>query len=281
MNPLDLINLLRLMDLSSGNSNIKIGLIDGPVALENKDLNGINIQQIPENSPICEKTSSSACAHGTFVAGVLAGKRDAQAPAICPDCTLIVRPIFSERMEIPSASPGELSRAIIDCVDSGAIIINMSLALTQHSKGQQDLKEALDYSAKKGVLIVTAAGNHGSIGSTIITRHPWVISVVACNLSGSPMQESNLGCTIGRWGLMAPGSEIISLKPEGGYTLMNGTSVAAPFVSGAIGLLWSLIPHARAGQMRSALIKSNEYRKSIVPPLLDAWKAYQFLLSNY
>lgn len=66
MIPLDLINLSKLMDLTSGSSEIKIGLIDGPVAFEHKDLKGTKMQQTPGNSAFCGQAKSSACAHGTF-----------------------------------------------------------------------------------------------------------------------------------------------------------------------------------------------------------------------
>ena len=49
--------------------------------------------------------------------------------------------------------------------------------------------------------MVAAAGNQGTLGSSAITRHPWVIPVVACDLRGRPMNESNLGSSIGRRGL--------------------------------------------------------------------------------
>ena len=42
------------------------------------------------------RMSSAACVHGTFVAGILSAKRGSAAPAVCPDCTLLVNPVFSE-----------------------------------------------------------------------------------------------------------------------------------------------------------------------------------------
>jgi subtilisin family serine protease len=76
---------------------------------------------------------------------------------------------------------------------------------------------------------------------------------------------------------MAPGQNIWSLRPQGGYDTMSGTSVAAPFVSGSIGLLWSMFPRSSAALIRSLFAKDDWARRSLAPPLLDAWGAYHML----
>jgi hypothetical protein len=68
---------------------------------------------------------------------------------------------------------------------------------------------------------VAAAGNQGTLGSTAITRHLWVIPVVAYDLQGRPMDQSNLGSSIGRRGLGAPGDRITSLGAEDGLFIVN------------------------------------------------------------
>lgn len=226
---------------------------------------------------------SAACLHGTFVAGILVAKRGSIAPAICPGCTLLVRPIFAESSstngDMPSATPEELASAIIDSVDSGGRVLNLSAALAQpSSRGERQLEEALNYAARLGVIVVAAAGNQGTVGSSAITRHPAVIPVAACDLQGRPLSESNLGKSIGRQGLSAPGTNIASLSADGKDHGFSGTSAAAPFVTGAIALLWSEFPNAGAGEIRRAVTQSGRRRRnSIVPPLLDAWTAYQAL----
>jgi len=159
---------------------------------------------------------------------------------------------------LPSATPQELAAAIIECIDAGARVINLSLALAQPStKGEQALEEALHQAARRSVIVVAAAGNQGALGSSAITRHPWVISVVACDLQGRPMSESNLGRSIGRRGLTAPGDAITSLSAEGPPLRLGGTSVAAPFVTGTIALLWSEFPAATAAQIKLAISQAS------------------------
>ena len=160
VSPLDLVRLTPLVAKTDGRSEVTIGLIDGPVFLAHPDLVGHNIQEVPGNLRVtCTRADSSACLHGTFVAGILCGRRGSAAPAICPGCTLLVRPIYPETgpavSEMPSSTPDELAEAIVDCVDGGARILNLSLVLTGYSAaGSRNLAQALDYAMSRGVLAV-------------------------------------------------------------------------------------------------------------------------------
>ena len=288
MNALDLVRLLPLMDRTTGRPEVKIGLIDGPVVMNHPGLSGEQVAEIPGTlSGACAQADSTACLHGTFVAGILCAKRNSSAPAICPGCTLLVRPIFAETAEangaMPSATPTELAQAILDCIDAGARVLNVSAALAQPSlKSERALQDALDQAAKRGVIVIVAAGNQGTLGSTTITRHPWVIPVVAFDLQGKPMGHSNLGNSIGRRGLGAPGDQITSLGADGKALTLAGTSAAAPFVTGAIALLWSEFPAATAAEIRFAVTQAYAQRRTtVVPPLLDAWAAYQLIVAAH
>jgi subtilisin family serine protease len=286
MEPLKLVNLASLMQRTSGNPEVKIGLIDGPVLIEHPDLNSEHLHEILGNkNATCAQSINTACMHGTFVAGILSAKRSSSAPAICPDCALLIRPIFTTatigREQMPTATPSALAQAIIECINAGAQVINLSLALAHPSvKGEQELEEALDYALRRGVIVVAAAGNQGTIGGSVITSHSWVIPVVACDLRGRPMNESNLGSSIGRRGLRTPGEDITSLGTKGQPLTLGGTSAAVPFVTGAIALLWSEFPTANAAQIKLSLIHTATLqRASVVPPMMDAEAAYQFLYS--
>jgi subtilisin family serine protease len=282
-----LVQLTALMERTSGSPEMIIGLIDGPVVMNHPDLAEGKIVEISGKlSGTCTQVSSAACLHGTFVAGVLCAKRNSVAPAICPNCTLLVRPIFaetaSENGQTLSATPIELAAAIHECIEAGARVINLSSALVEPtSNGQHELVEALDYALRRGVLVIVAAGNQGTLGSSVITGYPWVIPVVAYNLRGRPMDQSNLGHSIGRRGLGAPGDAITSLGAQGSPLTFGGTSAATPFVTGAIALLWSTFPSATAAEVKGAVIHASAPRRlTVVPPLLDAWGAYHIMKAS-
>ncbi len=153
MNALDLVRLPDLMNRGRGRPEVIIALIDGPVARDLPDLASAAIREIPGKlKGTCARADTVACSHGTFVAGMLAARRGSAAPAIRPGCTLLLRPIFAEAVndnrDMPSATPEELAEAIVDSVEAGAKVINLSAALVQPSlKGEGKLEQALDYAA--------------------------------------------------------------------------------------------------------------------------------------
>lgn len=284
MRAVSVVNLPSLMEITRGRKDILLGLIDGPVAVAHPELANAHIRDVSGRAQgTCLQRDSAACRHGTFIAGILSAQRSSAAPALCPDCTLLVRPIFAERTggnrPIPSAEPDELAAALIDCVAAGAHVVNLSVELTHHScRGHGALEDALEYAAGQGTIVVAAAGNQGTVGSSVITRHPWVIPVVACDLEGRPTDTSTLGSSVGRRGLRAPGHGITSLDSDGTLLAWDGTSVAAPFVTGTVALLWTAFPAARAVDVKAALTQRPiQRRATVVPPLLDAWAAYNAL----
>jgi subtilisin family serine protease len=173
MTALELVKLLPLMERTAGRTEVTVGLIDGPVAIGHADLENENIRELPEvNGGSCAVPSSAACKHGTFVAGILLAKRGSAAPAICPGCTLLVRPIFREMNagngHMPSAAPQELASAIVETTDAGARILNLSASLVQPSvKGQGELQSALDYAAQRGNRTPFA----GRVGGSSVHAH--------------------------------------------------------------------------------------------------------------
>jgi len=281
LDPLQLIQISPLLAATTGRSETVIGAIDGPVA-SHPDLQNTNLQTLSTAAEQgCESVTSSACAHGTFIAGILSASRESQAPGLCPDCSLVLRPIFCEvtptRTQCPEVTPQDLAAAIVETVDAGVRAINLSLGLADASLlNRPELKDAFNYAFKKGVLLIAASGNQGRIGPVPLFSHPWVIPVAACDLQGRLQAGSNIGPSVGKRGLMAPGVGIVSTAASGGYTTMSGTSVAVPFVTGTAALLWSLFPQATAAEIRDALLLPRVPRKSVNPPLLNAaasWRA--------
>jgi subtilisin family serine protease len=266
-----------------------IGLIDGPIDLDHPAFHQSRIKTIRESQLIaCRDASSIACSHGTFVAGILCAKRALSAPAICPDCEIILNPVFGEDkysdnkeddIFFPNTTPERLAEAIIETVNAGAQIINLSLGLSTSSLTVYDrLQQAYDYALKNGVIIVVSAGNQGGIGNISLINHRWPIPVAGCDEVGRFDGTSNFGPSIGNRGVMAPGFNITSTHPGGQYTKMSGTSFAAPFVTGCIALLWSIHPNATPVEIIHSIIRTtSNNRRSIIPPLLDAKAAWNKL----
>ena len=264
-----------LMGDQPGSPGIVVAVIDGPADLTHPDLAGARIAVLPGGSAAarCLIPESAACRHGTFVTGMLCARRGSAAPAVCPGCTILLRPVLCEAppgATCPDAKPADLAAAVAECVDGGARIINLSLGLRGTALGRsREFDDAVNHAFRRGVLVVAAAGNHGLVGTSPLVSHPWLVPVTACDWTGRILRAANIGMGVGRSGLAAPGLDVMSTVP-GGYQRTGGTSVAAPFVTGAAALLWSAYPGASAAQLRAALLRSDVPRRSVVPPLLDA-----------
>ena len=288
MSPLNLIGLDHLMKISDGSPDIVIGLIDGPVFVDHPAFFESNLKTINKSHyAYCKNSSSLACMHGTFTAGIISSKRGLQSPAICPKCTLLIHPVFIESStkkinkngcfdnSLPSTTSEELSNAIFETIKAGAKIINLSLGLPNNLLNNKELYEVYHYAARHGVLIIISAGNQGNIGQTSLIDHDWIIPVASCSNNGTISPDSNLGPIIGNRGVMAPGEFITSVYSGGGYTTASGTSIAAPFVTGTLALLWSIYPKKTASDLKLAILSHR--RRSILPVLLDAYSAFQSL----
>jgi subtilisin family serine protease len=277
--PLALVDLPRLMAINRGRRAMRVGLIDGPVRSTHPDFAGARLEFLYATQDVSRPAhGDAACLHATSVAGILVARPGSGAPAICPDVTLLVCPLFFDATSRRTAAPDELASAIVRTIEAGARIVNLSLELAPRtSTGHGRLQDALEYAAYRGLIIIAAAGNRGTIDSSVITRHRSVIPVVAYDLQGRPTRFSNLGHSIGRRGVGAPGMGIVSLAASGGLRPFGGTSAATAVVSGAMALLWSAFPEADATDLIIAVTRPTSRRVSILPPLLHAWEAYKML----
>jgi subtilisin family serine protease len=271
----ELVRLPPLIDRTSGSADVVVGVIDGPVDVTHPDLAGARLGTAgcPTTAAGCDVRTSLACRHGTFITGMFAAGPQSAAPGMCPGCPVILRPIFCEAgpgRTCPVTTPADLAAAIADTVDAGAGVINLSVGVDAATSVRDDLPQALDYAAARGVLVVTAAGNQGHVGPVPMMSHPWPVPVAACDLRGRPLRLTNTGIAIGRTGLLAPGDDVFGLAPNGAHQRLTGTSTAVPFVSATAALLWSLQPSLSAARVRAALLQPTVRRHSIIPPLLDA-----------
>ena len=78
---------------------------------------------------------------------------------------------------------------------------------------------------------------------------------------------------------MAPGVNINTTYPGGRYTRVSGTSLAAPFVTGAIALLMSIFTNASVAHVMRSIMGDSfpGYRRTVIPPLLNSALAWDLL----
>jgi subtilisin family serine protease len=203
--------------------------------------------------------------HGTHVAGIVAAKRDNNLGinGVAPNGTrlMIVRtvPNGDERDK-------DVANAIRYAADNGAQIINMSFG-KGYSPQKRAVDDAVRYAESKGLLLVHAAGNEGQdlrSNKNFPNRRfegggearSW-IEVGASSWEGA----DKLAASFSNWGtgqvdVFAPGAQILSTIPGGGYERNSGTSMAAPVVSGVAALLMSYFPNLTAAQVKQIILES-------------------------
>lgn len=279
----DIVKLPALMNLSQGSTDVSIALIDGPVFAGHSELAGANIINAV---PACDSAADVSCLHGTFIAGMLCARRDGRVPGICPACTVLSLPIFASTTGISRpASTGvrDLAAAIDQAVSRNVFVINLSVAVASvEAKAEAGLKRALDGARARGCIVVAASGNNADTGGSVLTRHPWVIPVASYRENGLPDPISNLSRSIGRSGLGASGENRLGLGPKpDSFVELSGTSIATAYVAGSAALLKSMFPQASPAEIVLSLRDSAGPRRGVLPPLLNAWAAYQRLASQY
>ena len=200
--------------------------------------------------------------HGTHVAGIAAAANNGIGIVGANPLALIM-PITV----LQSDGAGDVATIVkgIDyAVQNGATVLNMSFGLYTNSRV---LRQALESAYQKAVL-VAAAGNEGRCiyASHWGTKHEdpepksmpcfpaaysFVLGVQATEKGGGIATFSNydddgpfFSCESSyldpdgfNYELKAPGKKMLSTIPEGNYKELNGTSMAAPLVAGAISAL--------------------------------------------
>ncbi len=201
--------------------------------------------------------------HGTHVAGIIAsnGSNDFGAKGVCSNCLIMTLRVVPEGDERDK----DVANAILYAADNGAQIINMSFG-KNYAYNQIAVRDAIVYAKEKGVLFVHAAGNEAEDNDEVLS-YPndfngefddvW-IEVGASSWTGTPTYIADFS----NYGLVsvdvfAPGVSIYSTTPDNQYQVMDGTSMAAPVVSGIAGVLWSYYPNFTAAEIKTIIIDSS------------------------
>ena len=187
--------------------------------------------------------------HGTHCAGIVAAVRNngTGISGIVDPCRIMAIKIF------PNAYSSLGAQGIVYAADMGCDVINMSWGSPYPSKL---LKDALDYAVYRGTLPVAATGNDSSQTRNYPAAYEGVLTVGASNSRDQVTPFSTYGDHLE---VVAPGEDILSLRAAGTdmyaengfpgkhivndkYYLADGTSMAAPCVSGVAACILAASP---------------------------------------
>jgi subtilisin family serine protease len=192
--------------------------------------------------------------HGTNISGVIAGKRNngIGIAGINKDALIMGLKVFGSQGEMTTISP--IVEAVSYANNNGIPITNSSLGMVlEKNKGPKSLEKGISEAATKGYMFFTAAGNgkrnsSGTLEGFDIDNSADTVFPAAYNIDniiavGASTDEDGLSpsSNYGAWSvdILAPGRSILTTKPEGGYGIYNGTSVATPHVAAVASFLWA------------------------------------------
>lgn len=197
--------------------------------------------------------STDKSGHGTHVAGILAaaGNNHLGIAGVAWDAEILPVKVMDEKGGTDFAALAGIKYA----VDRGAKVLNLSFSRKADNPNPL-FTMAIDYARRKGAVVVVAAGNdRGPVG--LPANSPGAIAVSATDQNSRGQEVlasfSNYGPEIA---LSAPGANILSTIPGRRYKVMSGTSMAAPFVSGAAAHLWAAHPDWTVQQIEQALFSA-------------------------
>ena len=204
--------------------------------------------------------------HGTHVAGITLATRNngTGMNGVAKNVKLLTVRTVPDGDEYDK----DVSLAIRYAVDNGAKVINMSFGKS-YSPNAEWVYDAIKYAASKDVLLVHASGNdHKNIDKSdnFPTDAPDKVTEIADNyISIGAMTrhyDEDLIATFSNYGktnvdLFAPGLEIYSTIPKSEYKILQGTSMAAPEVTGVAALIRSYYPQLSASQVKHILMNSG------------------------
>ncbi|MBN2738736.1 MAG: peptidase S8 [Spirochaetales bacterium] len=217
--------------------------------------------------------------HGSHVAGTIGQDTDNNigVAGIAFDSKIMPLKVLSKE---GYGQISDIAEAIVYAAENGANIINMSLGGGGFS---QVLKDACDYAAQKGVIVIAAAGNSAQNHADYPGAYESVIAVAAANAGYELSFYSNYGQGVD---VIAPGGETRRIFPEGilqnapeflsqnykgfekqgndYFYYFQGTSMASPHVAGVAALLYELGVRD-SDKMRDLLSSSSDREIAALP----------------
>lgn len=283
-------------DVFTGDPNIKIGIIDTGVDYNHPDLAAnvwTNPGEIPGNSLDDDGNGYvddvhgydfsnndgdpfDDNGHGSHCAGTIAGVGDNNVGVAGVNWHAKVIAIKF----LNAGGSGSTAGAIAGV----QYAIAVGCRLTSNSWGgggfSQALLDVINQAGATGQLFVAAAGNASSntdVSPSYPASYdsPYIISVAATDHNDNLASFSNYGATT--VDLAAPGVDILSCQPGGGYQLLSGTSMATPHVAGVVGLAMGRFPSATNLFIKQLVLNAADVKPQLAGKCLTGGRLNAFL----
>ena len=216
--------------------------------------------------------------HGTGVSSIIAAPQLTGVPfvGVAPGATII--PIKQTGRDPRDGDSDGIAAGIRYAVQQHARVVNVSVKTNAPTAA---MEQAVSYAQQQHVVIVAAAGNDAgesdlkaaAYPAAYAARYDNVIAVAAVDQQDTVAAFSDAG---GYVSVAAPGVGVIIASRGSGYAKQDGTSFAAPFVTGTVALLLGADPAMTPAQVRTRLeatadpppvsVPSERYGYGIINP---------------
>ena len=250
------LNLAGAWTYANG-TGVTVAVIDSGVDATHPDLQG---QVLPGLDLVDSKGDGDTdlVGHGTTVSAIIAGRGDDTAGVIgiAPHAKILPVRVLDEENRYNDAII--VAKGVRWAVDHGARVINLSLG----GNGSSDaLAAALDYAFAKDVVVVACTGNVSASSDPEVwypAREPGVLAVAGMERDGDVLWSGSI--TGKETVVTAPATQLVGANTGGGYWKVQGTSFAAPMVSGTAALIRSRWPTMPAGEVINRIIRTAKDR---------------------
>lgn len=268
-----------------GSDSVLIAIADDGFDLNHPELAGRHLYERNSLNRSNDVFTYKASIHGSHVAGLAIGNKNNNSgvSGVAPDCKFVPIQVSSNKGIMSSTA---IVDAILYGINQKVDVINLSLGMkfspvvaTFPVSVQRDMianilkdeeafwNELFDLTQENNVVVVIAAGNDNVLaGLDPMQRSANTIKVSAVNFSLRKASFSNYGDFTS---ISAPGQQIYSSIPNGQFEYLDGSSMAAPLVAGAVALIRSIKPDMSPSDIKNLLVNTGRVLSSDIGPLLQ------------
>jgi len=262
------LNFQRAWTVTTG-KGVRVAVIDTGLDRRHAQLRGTHVAQghnVIPGFPSTDVTDCSGTGHGTSVTAVIAAQQieGAHFLGVAPDVTIVPIKQTNTASDKSSNAAG-IALGIDAAIAAKARVVNISVTV---SNPGDTLRPAVARAARANLVIVAAAGNDGqgqnlpAYPAAYSTEFPNVIAVSASDAKDAigPFSETGRYVTVA-----APGVGVVIPAPFLGYIKADGTSFAAPYVTGTVALVLGAHPQMTAAQVRNRIEATADRPPATVP----------------
>jgi PKD repeat protein len=245
------INAPQAWDISFGSSDVIVAVTDDAIHTGHPDLQNMLVQghDATNGSNDPNPCGSNNGFHGTHVSGTVGAETDNGIGVASIGFGVSVMPVKIGNCNGALTAGYE---GVQWAAQNGAHVINMSWGGGGSSNYGSNI---CTFAYNQGAVLIAAAGNNNQSTQFYPAAYNTVVAVASTTTNDSKSNFSQFGSWIG---VSAPGSNILSLNQNNGYSNSQGTSMASPLVAGLAGLIKSHAPSMTNANIIDCLLSTAD-----------------------